>query len=147
MKPNPILSEQLCFAAHAVDQAFQQIYRPLLAKLGLTYSQFLVLMVLWEIDNRTVGELGQSLHLQSNTLTPVLKRMAQAGFVNRQRDVKDERAVRISLTERGRAIYLQAPDILQCALLATGLSAEEGARLVKTLQTLNENLRQAADVT
>lgn len=144
MKSSVILSEQLCFAAHAVDQAFQQIYRPRLAELGLTYPQFLILMVLWETDNQTVGELGQSLHLQSNTLTPVLKRMAQAGFVNRQRDIKDEQAVRISLTETGRAISLKAPDITKCALLATGLSSQKAAELTKSLQLLNENLRLAS---
>lgn len=142
MKPNPLLSEQLCFVTHAVDQAFQQIYRPLLTDLGLTYPQFLVLMVLWEVDDRTVGELGEALHLQSNTLTPVLKRMAQAEFVTRQRDARDERTVRIRLTQKGRDISLKAPDILNCAFIAAGQSMEQLKELTQALQVLNANLRR-----
>lgn len=143
MKDRTLLTEQICFAIHTADQALAQVYRPMLADVGLTYPQFLVMMLLWEQDDRTVGELGRALRLQSNTLTPLLKRMEMQGFVLRRRDTVDERAVRTSLTEKGRALAAKAPAIRRCAAAATGLSSDELDALHATLQRLDANLRNA----
>src|SRR5829696_8980045 len=102
------LSNQLCFAIYATAHAFTRFYKPLLEPLGLTYPQYLVMLVLWERDGLTVKEIGQQLHLDSGTLTPVLKRLQATGYVRRSRDLPDERQVRVTLTQRGREIRAQA---------------------------------------
>src|SRR3954466_12056566 len=102
------LTRQLCFAVYAAGHAFNRIYKPILEPLGLTYPQYLVLLVLWEQDGLTVKEIGQRLHLDSGTLTPVLKRLQAMGYVQRSRDLPDERQVRVTLTERGRAVRARA---------------------------------------
>src|SRR5919107_6422216 len=99
---SPKLSDELCFATYAAAQAFNRVYKPLLDPLGLTYPQYLVLLVLWEGDNIPVKEIGQRLFLDSGTLTPLLKRLQAAGIVERTRDAEDERQVRITLTQKGR---------------------------------------------
>src|ERR687889_1399847 len=92
------LDSQLCFAAYSVSQAFNRVYKPGLDRVGLTYPQYLVLLVLWEQDDQTVKQIGEQLHLDSGTLTPLLKRLEAAGVVRRSRDPNDERHVRITLT-------------------------------------------------
>lgn len=110
------LSQQLCFALYSANNAMGQIYRPLLAGLGLTYPQYLVMLALWERDALSVGELGKSLVLESNTLTPLLKRMEAADFVMRNRDKDDERVVIVSLTDKGRQLEEKAHDIGICVI-------------------------------
>ena len=96
-----LLDEQLCFSLYTATHRIIRAYRPLLEPLGLTYVQYLVMLVLWEKAPRSVGELGSELHLDSGTLTPLLKRMEQAGLVVRERDSEDERRVLISVTDEG----------------------------------------------
>lgn len=100
----PRLDEQLCFALHAASRMVEHAYAPLLRELGVTYSQLLVLMVLWETDDVSVSDIGRRLLLDSGTLTPLLKRLERAEILSRTRDPADERRVRIRLTERGRAL-------------------------------------------
>lgn len=113
------LSNKLCFAIYSAAHAFNGVYKPLLDAIGLTYPQYLVMLVLWERDGRTVKEIGGALYLDSGTLTPLLKRMESAGLVRRVRDKEDERQVRITLTPQGSGLRAQAakiPAALRCAL-------------------------------
>jgi DNA-binding MarR family transcriptional regulator len=105
------LDDQLCFPLYAAARAIQQHYRPLLKKLGLTYPQYLVMLVLWEADGLSVSGIGTRLHLDSGTLTPLLKRMATANLVERRRSEEDERVVTIHLTDRGHALQSEAEDV------------------------------------
>ncbi len=105
------LSNQLCFPLYAATRQITKLYRPLLEKLGVTYPQYLVLLVLFEEDSVTVKELGERLYLDSGTLTPMLKRMEEHGLVSRQRSSKDERVVEVTLTDKGRAIEKQAEEV------------------------------------
>lgn len=105
------LDRQVCFPLYAATNLLQRAYRPVLAPLGLTYSQYLVMLVLWERDLASVGDLGGRLHLDSGTLTPLLKRMEQAGFITRDRDPEDERRVLIALTQHGRTLRTTALDV------------------------------------
>ena len=113
------LDNQLCFALYGAANRMTRLYRPLLDALGLTYPQYLVMLVLWEKSPRTVGELGEALDLDSSTLTPLLKRLEAGGLVERRRDPDDERRVIVALTDKGRALREQAvaiPEKLFCAL-------------------------------
>lgn len=105
------LDRMLCFAIHSTAHAIQRAYKPFLDRLGLTYPQYLVMVVLWAQDGRTVGNIGEQLFLDSSTLTPLLKRLESAGLVTRARDPEDERQVRIQLTEAGRALQQDAQQI------------------------------------
>ena len=98
------LEEQLCFALYSASRAVTSAYRPLLDELNLTYPQYLVLLVLWEDDACTIGQLGDRLHLDSGTLSPLIKRLEAAGLVRRQRSNADERRVDVTLTAEGRAL-------------------------------------------
>ncbi|MFO0627651.1 MAG: MarR family transcriptional regulator [Polyangiales bacterium] len=102
------LDQQLCFALYAASRAMVRAYGPLLAPLGLTYPQYLVLLVLWERDGLTVSQLGERLALDSGTLTPLLKRLEAQGLVARRRSVDDERVVHLDLTAAGRALRAKA---------------------------------------
>ncbi|MBB3773193.1 DNA-binding MarR family transcriptional regulator [Angulomicrobium tetraedrale] len=101
----------LCFAVYSANHAFNRVYKPLLDRLGLTYPQYLAMVTLWTQDGVTVGQIGERLMLETNTLTPLLKRMEAAGLVRRVRDVADERQVRIHLTDKGRALRGEAEGI------------------------------------
>ena len=105
------LDEQLCFPIYAASNLIVKAYRPFLTPLGLTYPQYLVMLVLWEKECVSVGDLGQILHLDSGTLTPLLKRMETSGLINRSRDPNDERRVLISLKDKGRDISAEAEKI------------------------------------
>lgn len=139
------LDNQLCFAIYAAEHAFMRIYKPVLDKLGLTYPQYLVMLVLWERDDQTVGDIGQRLMLESNTLTPLLKRLEAMGYVTRARDKRDERQVRVALTATGRKLALSAREIPKCVLTATGLSVESLARLKREIDAVRASLMAAAD--
>lgn len=103
-----LLDRQVCFPLYAATNLLNRLYGPVLKPLGLTYPQYLVMLVLWEEEPQTVGSLGARLYLDSGTLTPLLKRMEAAGLVSRTRDADDERRVLIGLTERGRALRAEA---------------------------------------
>jgi DNA-binding MarR family transcriptional regulator len=130
----------LCFAIYSASHAFNRIYQPLLQGLGLTYPQYIVMVLLWERDGQTVGELGQRLFLESNTLTPLLKRLEALGHVKRRRDAADERQVRIFLTEVGRKLRQRAVNIPRCILDASGLDGEQAKRLLGEISALREAL-------
>ncbi|RIJ31068.1 MarR family winged helix-turn-helix transcriptional regulator [Henriciella algicola] len=102
------LDRQICFPLYAASNLINRLYRPVLSKLGLTYPQYLVMLALWEQAPRTVGALGEALYLDSGTLTPLLKRMEQAGLLTRKRDPEDERRVQVALTSEGRALKAEA---------------------------------------
>lgn len=107
----PALDDLICFALYSTSHAVTRAYKPLLDRIGLTYPQYLVLIVLWEKEGLTVKEIGARLFLDSGTLTPLLKRMEAAGFVKRSRDPDDERQLRVSLTEHGRGLRARSREI------------------------------------
>lgn len=123
------LDNQLCFALYATTHAMSRAYRPLLAQLGLTYPQYLVMIVLWEGDARTVSQLGRALHLDSGTLTPLLKRLEAMGLVTRTRRTSDEREVEVRLTLSGHELREEAIAVRSDIVCQLGMSEEEIARL------------------
>ena len=130
------IDAQLCFALYATSRAVTQAYGPLLAPLGVTYPQYLVLLVLWQNDHLSVGEIGARLFLDSGTLTPLLKRLEARGLVARRRDPKDERAVRVSLTPAGRRLHGKAPGIAHDIACALDVSAAEVSTLRAALRKI-----------
>lgn len=140
----PILNEQLCFAVYSLSLAINKAYRPLLKKLGLTYSQYLVMLVLWESDQRTVSDIGEQLFLDSATLTPLLKRLESAELLQRVRSSKDERQVIICLTDTGRNLRQQAAGIMDALLCAMGCPVEELLSLRDRMNVLRNHLIQNA---
>lgn len=139
----PQLDQQLCFALYSTSLAMNKLYRKLLRKLDLTYSQYLVMMVLWERDERTVSELGDKLFLDSATLTPLLKRMEQAELVTRTRSASDERQVIIALTAHGSALREQAKAIPACVLTASGCNLDQVVQLKAQLDGLRTQLMKS----
>ncbi|WP_370680853.1 MarR family winged helix-turn-helix transcriptional regulator [Comamonas sp. GB3 AK4-5] len=137
------LDHQLCFALYSTSLAMTKLYKPLLAPLGLTYPQYLVLLVLWERDDHMVSELGERLFLDSGTLTPLLKRMEAAGWLQRQRDAQDERRVRVTLTAAGRALRAQAAGIPGCLLQSSQCTVDELQSLTQQIQQLRARLAAA----
>jgi DNA-binding MarR family transcriptional regulator len=140
----PELEQLLCFAIYSTGHAFNRIYKPLLDQLGLTYPQYLVLISLWAKDDQTVGELGETLFLESSTLTPLLKRLEAAGYLTRNRDLADERQVRVRLTNPGRALRRKARNIPGCIREAAGLSLGDLRRLQSEISALRQNLVKAS---
>ena len=134
------LDHQLCFALYSASLAMTKLYKPLLDAIGLTYPQYLAMLVLWEQDSPTVSELGERLNLDSGTLTPLLKRLEAAGLVQRQRDPQDERRVRIALTSAGQALRAQAEPIPTCILARSHLTLSEVQALTHQIQTLRDSL-------
>ena len=135
-----LLESQLCFALHSTSMAMTKTYQPHLKRLGVTYPQYLVLLVLWERDRLTVSEIGKRLALDSGTLTPLLKRLETAGLVSRLRDVADERRVIVQLTASGRKLKSQARPIPADLVLATGCTQGEVAELRDRIQALRQQL-------
>lgn len=136
------LEDQICFAVHATAHAFAQAYKPLLAPLRLTYPQYLVMLLLWEKDNRSVGELGGPLFLDSGTLSPLLKRLQGLGYVSRSVDPADERVTRIALTRQGAALRDKAAAIPQAMLGSMNLDLGELASLREQVKRLGAALRE-----
>jgi DNA-binding MarR family transcriptional regulator len=134
------LDHQLCFALYSASLAMTKLYKPLLEELGLTYPQYLALLVLWEQDGLTVSDLGERLHLDSGTLTPLLKRMETAGLLSRLRDVQDERRVLIRLTAAGRQLKKRAARIPGCILQAAQCDVTEVRALTRQVQVLRDRL-------
>jgi MarR family transcriptional regulator, organic hydroperoxide resistance regulator len=140
------LGHQLCFAVYSTAHAFNRVYKPLLDRLGLTYPQYLVMLVLWERDGLSVTEIGERLFLDSGTLTPLLKRMEAAHLVKRTRSAKDERQVLVALTAQGAGLRDKAKAIVPPAILdATGCSLGELTDLHGKLVKLREKLDAAAE--
>jgi DNA-binding MarR family transcriptional regulator len=137
------LDNQLCFAVYSASLAMTRLYKPLLEKLGLTYPQYLVLLVLWERDGLTVSELGERLSLDSGTLTPLLKRLEANGLVARIRDVADERRVHVSLTAAGRKLKQRAAGVPACLIAATECSVDELMGLTQQIQRLRDRIKAA----
>jgi DNA-binding MarR family transcriptional regulator len=143
--PTLKLANQLCFAAYSASHAFTRVYKPLLDGLGLTYPQYLVMLVLWEADDQTVKAIGAQLFLDSGTLTPLLKRLETAGLVRRSRDRTDERLVRIALTPAGAALREQAETIPVALACAIGRPVAEIAQLKDALLGLRDALLKSAE--
>lgn len=142
MDATPRLSEQACFAMYAASRAVIGLYRPMLDRLGLTYPQFLVLMLLWETDGRTVSDIGNELQLDSGTVSPLLKRLEAAGFVERRRESDDERRVTVHLTDSGAALETRGCEITQVVGTASGMSYDE---LIALRDRLNEFTASVGD--
>ena len=133
------LKHQLCFPLYAAARNVTNLYAPLLKPLGLTYTQYLVFLVLWEQDGITVGELGEKLMLDNGTLSPLLKKLQQAGWIDRRRSAQNERVVEITLTEQGRALQEQAKEIPRKAAGCVDLSQEKARELYTLLYELLNN--------
>ncbi|MFI7504104.1 MarR family winged helix-turn-helix transcriptional regulator [Streptomyces sp. NPDC049687] len=149
--PSPAASEnwlrldrQICFSLHAASRAFNGVYRVILKELGLTYPQYLVMLVLWEHGELPVKKLGEHLRLDSGTLSPLLKRLESAGLVSRERSTHDERSVEIRLTEEGVALRERALQVPRRIASATGFDLEEISELRERLDKLTVALDAAA---
>ena len=138
------LDNQLCFALYAASRAMTAAYAPLLDELGLTYPQYLVMLVLWEQDGERVSKIGERLALDSATLTPLLKRLEARALIARQRSTEDERVVEVFLTPEGKRLERKAAKIPRCMLEKAQLSTAELVRLREQLRALTEQLRASA---
>lgn len=143
MKANRKLADFLCFAIYSANLAFGKAYRPILEELGLTYTQYVTIIALWEEDGLTVSGLGEKLFLESNTLTPILKKLEAMGYVERLRATEDERVVRVHLTKSGRRLREKALSINLDD--AVGLTPKEFANLQKDIVGLRNNLLRSMD--
>jgi len=141
-QPNALLQldNQLCFALYSTSLAMTKLYKPLLDGLGLTYPQYLAMLVLWERDGLMVSELGAKLFLDSGTLTPLLKRLEASGYISRLRDVNDERRVHITLTSLGRKLKSRAAKVPGCILSASQCAVPELMALTSQVQALRQRL-------
>ncbi|GAP38904.1 MarR family transcriptional regulator [Piscinibacter sakaiensis] len=140
--PLPPLERQLCYALYATSLAMTKLYKPLLDPLGLTYPQYLAMLVLWEQDGIGVTQLGERLALDSGTLTPLLKRLESQGLVQRLRDTRDERRVLLQLTGAGRALRERAATVPRTIAEASGCGLDELARLTTELHALRRRLTE-----
>jgi DNA-binding MarR family transcriptional regulator len=139
--PAQLLDNQLCFALYSASLAMTKLYKPMLESLGLTYPQYLVMLVLWELDGPTVSSLGERLNLDSGTLTPLLKRMEAAGWLVRQRSSEDERRVHVWLSPTGQALQAQAEFIPRCIVSQSGLELGELVALNQQIKTLRNAMQ------
>jgi DNA-binding MarR family transcriptional regulator len=139
---SPRLADFLCFAIYSANLAFGRAYKPILEQLGLTYPQYIAIVALWEEDNQTVSSLGEKMFLESNTLTPLLKKLEAMGYVRRRRNAADERQVVVSLTDSGRR--LREKGLSMNLVKASGLSAEEFPKVQRSVVALRDNLIKAA---
>jgi DNA-binding MarR family transcriptional regulator len=142
---NATLSEFLCFTIYSTNLVFGKAYRPILEALGLTYPQYITIISLWEESPQTVGNLSEKLFLESNSLTPILKRLESMGYLTRQRDPADERQVQVSLTDSGR--LLREKGLSMDLVEATGLAPDEFAKVQKAITALRDNLALARHLT
>jgi MarR family transcriptional regulator, organic hydroperoxide resistance regulator len=138
-----LLGNQLCFAVYSTAHAFNRFYKPLLDRLGLTYPQYLVMLVLWEQDGMSVKEIGERLFLDSGTLTPLLKRMETAGLLKRTRSSEDERQVIVALTPQGEGLKEKARSLPLSILAASQCSVAELTALKNEIVSLRDKLNAA----
>jgi DNA-binding MarR family transcriptional regulator len=141
---DPVLADFMCFAIYSANLAYSKVYKPVLDELGLTYTQYLAIIALWEQDDQTVKQLSERLFLEPSTMTPVLKRLETMGYVKRSRDLRDERNVRIALTEAGKALRVKGLGMRQSVVDASGLAPEEFAVLQKGVARLRDNLIESS---
>lgn len=142
----PKLEQQLCFAIYSAMHAITKAYQPLLEKLGLTYPQYLAMLVLWEGGDVTVKQLGERLYLDSGTLTPLLKRLESMDLVHRSRDPKDERRVRVTLTAKGQLKHKEAQTVPAQILTAMGRPADDLKAVRKELRKIRNSLLETRAV-
>ncbi|AAY38658.1 MarR family winged helix-turn-helix transcriptional regulator [Pseudomonas syringae] len=138
-----LLDNQLCFALYSTSLMMTKVYKPLLQALGLTYPQYLAMMVLWERDGLTVGDVSTRLLTDPGSLTPLLKRLEGEGFISRTRSKEDERVVLLHLTEQGRELQQKALTVPGCILSSSGLTMEKLRNLQAQLLELREHLHQS----
>lgn len=143
LPPVARVDDQLCFALYGALQAMTRTYKPLLEPHGLTYPQYLVMLVLWEVGEASVREIGLRLNLDSGTLTPLLKRLETAGYVMRRRSSADERVVLITPTARGAALQNDLADVMRCIGAASGFPVSDIVSLRERLKLLKRNLDDA----
>lgn len=134
----PKLADFLCFAVYSANLAYGRAYKPILDELGVTYTQWIIIVALWEQDGQTVGELGEKLFLESNTLTPILKKLEALGFLERRRAPHDERQVTITLTKAGRD--LREKGLQRTLVAATGLEPDEFRDTQRAVVKVRDNL-------
>ncbi|NGM51100.1 MarR family transcriptional regulator [Caulobacter sp. 602-2] len=134
----PRLADFLCFAVYSANLAYGRAYKPILDELGVTYTQWIIIVALWEEDGQSVKSLGDKLFLESNTLTPILKKLESLGFLQRRRDPSDERQVIISLTQAGRDLREKGGQ--RTLVKATGLEPDEFRQVQKTITRVRDNL-------
>ena len=139
-----LLDDQLCFALYAASRAVTQLYRPPLEELGLTYPQYLVMLLLWERGEMTIGDLADTLQLDYGTLSPMLKRLASAGLLERRRAADDERVVRITLTDTGQKLKSKAQPVCQAVVDSYGLDAQQFRELRAELGALANSVNVAS---
>jgi DNA-binding MarR family transcriptional regulator len=144
MPSPPDVDEMLCFSIYSAGHAFNQLYRPLLDAIGLTYPQYLVMVALWNRDGRTVKELGETLFLDSSTLTPLLKRLEAAGLLTRTRNPQDERQVLLHVSEKGRALQQDAAPVAQCVNDTVGLDADTVKTIRSAIDAIRDSLHKRA---
>ena len=140
-----MLDNQLCFAVYSTAHAFNRVYKPLLDRLGLTYPQYLAMLVLWERDDVPLKDIGERLFLDSGTLTPLLKRLEAADLIKRTRNVADERQVLITLTAKGLALREKAKAVPQGILAASACSVDEMVAMKNDLVALRDKLNAALE--
>lgn len=138
--PRLNLADFLCFSIYSANLAFGKAYKPLLDQRGITYTQYIAIVALYDQDHQTVSSLGEKLFLESNTLTPILKKLESLGYVTRRRDPDDERQVVVSLTEGGRELREQSFELELAS--ATGLTVDEMRTMQKGIAKLRDNLRE-----
>lgn len=138
-----LLNNQVCFALHSTSLLMTKVYKPLLQALGLTYPQYLAMLVLWEEDGLTVGEISNRLLTDPGSLTPLLKRLESEGLLKRTRSREDERVVLVQLTDKGHALHEDAKRVPQCILQASGRSLERLQQLQAELLDLRASLQKA----
>lgn len=134
----PNLADFMCFAVYSANLAYGRAYKPILEQLGVTYTQWIAIVALWEQDHQTVKALGEKLFLESNTLTPILKKLEELGYLRRRRDASDERQVIVSLTEKGRGLRERGAQ--RTLVKATGMEPDEFANTQKSIVKLRDNL-------
>ncbi|MEM7467301.1 MAG: MarR family transcriptional regulator [Pseudomonadota bacterium] len=137
--------DMFCFAVYGATHAINRAYTPLLKPLGLTYPQYITLTLLWEKDGQSVNEIAKQLGMESNTLTPLLKRLEASGHLTRNRGAEDERQVFVFLTNSGKALKKEAREITRCMITATGMSYADLDELVDRLTNLTHNLSVSKD--
>lgn len=141
-KPLPKLGDFLCFAVYSANLAYGRAYKPILDELGVTYTQWIIIVALWEQDGQSVGELGEKLFLESNTLTPILKKLESLGFLERRRSPADERQVIVTLTTAGKALREKGSQ--RTLVAATGLAPEEFRATQRNVVKVRDNLIEHA---
>jgi len=139
------LDGQLCFSIYSASIAIQRVYKPMLDALGVTYTQYLALSSLWERDGLTIGAIAERLALEPSTITPAVKRLEAAGFVERRRGVEDERQVEVHLTAKGRTLHPKTACLTDALLEHSGFSVPDMIELNRKVQQLRDGMSRAVE--